>query len=170
MTETAGRLAGICRVAVPAGLAVLTWAVLLVAAGALLRFGPLAAFGAVRLAVVAAMVWPVVAFAPWRPQPDRRLWRWVRSHRRPLVLAAGLVAALVAVRLLDGPAWLLTALTLPAELVEPGLYRTAGLYRDLGGRLLGGAVLGFARWYLTGLWLYGVAVTVGYAGRAIGGD
>ena len=160
MTATADGAGGIGRVAVPAALAVLTWAVLLVVAGSVIRFGPLTAYGVVRIAVLAAALWPVYAFAPWRPHPRRRFAWWVEARRRPLALATGLAVALLAVLALDGPPWIVTALALPGELVEPGLYRVAGLYRDLAGRLVAYAVLGFARWYLTGLWLYGVAAGI----------
>lgn len=167
--EPADRLAPIRRVAVPAGLAVLTWAVLLVVLGRLLRFGPLTLYSPLWLGAIGAMVWPIVAFAPWRDRPDERAAAWLRDHRRPAALTVALAGLVVVLRALDGPAFVLGVLVLPTDLLSGGLYATAAFYRDLVGPTGAAAVFRFARWYLLGLWLYAVATGLVVADRAVRG-
>lgn len=150
------------RVAVPAGLAVLTWAVGLVVVSRLLRFGPLGLHSVLWLGVLVTMVWPIVSFAPWRERPGERAADWVADRRGRLALTA-LLAGLVAVlRVLGGPVVLLEVLVLPTDLLSGGLYGTAAFYRERAGPTVAAGVFWFARWYLLGLWLYGLSIGLAF--------
>lgn len=166
--ETAAWDPPVRRVVLPAGLAVLTWAVLLVVLGRLLRFGPLTLHSSLWVPALGAMVWPIVAFAPWRDRPGERAAAWLDERRPRVALTAGLAALVLALEALGGPAVLPSFLVLPVDLLSGGLYGTAAFYRALAGPTVAAALLRFARWYLLGLWLYGIATGLAFAARSVG--
>lgn len=137
------------RGAVAAGLAVVTWLVVLVAVGVVARLDPSSILSAVSLFVVALVIAPIYAVAPWQPAPGGRVVAWIRANRASVAVAAGL---LVVRTLPVAPDPLVGLLDLP--------FRSAGVlfgvelfYRDLAGPAAGAFLRRFAQWYLELLWL-----------------
>lgn len=132
-----------------AGLAVVTWLVVLVGVGVAAGIEPPSPLSAVPLFVVVLMAAPIYAVAPWQPEPGGRVVAWIRGNRAAIAVAAGL---LVVRALPVAPGPLVGLLDLP--------FRSAGLlfgvelfYRELVGPATGAFLRTFAQWYLEALWV-----------------
>lgn len=152
----------VAPVAVPAGLAVVTWLTLLLAAGVLVRFEGSLLATVVPLFFVALLAWPVYRAAPWRAGVTDRTRRWLDREWPVLAVVAGL-AVLPILPLVPDP--VVSVLQLP--------YRGSGLffgatvfYREQLGPLAGRLLLRFGQWTIQLLWLYLLAtLVVGAVGR-----
>lgn len=144
------------RVAVPAGMAVVTWLVVLLGAGLVLRPGALLA-AAIPLVVVGVMLWPLVAVAPWRNGVTGRVRGWAARQRSSLLVTAGLAAVLAVPFVADLlPGVLVGILRLPFRATGM-LFGASVFYRERVGAFAGRTLLRFGQWYLEVLWLYVIA-------------
>lgn len=140
------------RVVVPVGTGLLTWLVLLVAVGLLFGSGPGIVSHLVSVLVVGFVLWPLVAFAPWRDGLTGRLREWTGRRRQRIAAASALFVAASALVAVDAPQPLLMAARLPAEVV--GFYGLSGVYRERVGVTFTRVLVAFGRGYLQALWLY----------------
>lgn len=148
-------------IVVPAGLAVVTWLALLLAAGILFRADGLSVF--VPLFFVAILLWPVYSAAPWREGASDRAREWLQNDWPALAVAAGLgvLPVLPAV-----PDLLVSILQLPYR--GSGLFFGATLvYRQRFDPLAGRVLLRFGQWTIQLLWLYLLATLVVGAARRL---
>lgn len=149
-------------VAVPVGLAALTWLTLLLAAGVLLR-ASLSLSSLVPVFFVGLLFWPVYRAAPWREGASARVRRWVRASRVEFAVLA-VLAAVPLVPLV--PDLVVSALQLPYR--GSGLFFGASLfYRQRFGPAAGRTVLRFGQWYFQALWLYLLATMLVGLGRRL---
>lgn len=160
LAAAADRLA---PVAVPVGLAVVTWLTLLLAAGVLLRPGSLSLSNLVPLFFVGLLLWPVYRAAPWRDGTAARVLRWVNRSRAAFAVLAVLFV-LPAVPLV--PDLLISLLQLPYR--GSGLFFGASLfYRERLGPTAARLLLRFGQWYFQALWLYLLATILVGLGRRL---
>lgn len=142
------------RVAVPVGLAVLTWLGLLLAVGFLARLGSLSLLNLLPVFFVALLFWPVYRIEPWREGATDRVVAWARQRRVVVPVVIGL-ALLPLVPLV--PDLLVSVLQLPYR--GSGVFFGATLfYRARFGPAVARLLLVFAQTYLQLLWLYFLAV------------
>lgn len=143
-------------VAVPIGLAVLTWLTLLLTAGLLARLGSVSLLNLLPLFFVGVLFWPIYEVAPWREGVTARTRRWA-SRRGPVFVVTGVLAVVPLVPFV--PDLLVTLLQLPYR--GTGIFFGASLfYRARFGPLVGRLVLGFGQTYLQLFWLYLLATGV----------
>lgn len=135
---------------VPAGLAVVTWLVALLAAGYLLRLKSVTFFTVIPLVVIFALFWPIIAAAPWRPAVSARVVLWAKRNHETLF--AVVLLTLVAV-LPFTPDLLIRVIELPYR--GSGIFFGASLfYRERLGATFAEVLLRFGQWYLELIWLY----------------
>jgi hypothetical protein len=138
----------VARLAISAGLAVVTWLVLLVGVG--LVAGLDSPLELLPLFVVIVMLWPVYLAAPWRPGMTGRVLGAVERNRWGIAAGFGLLL-LRWLPFIPGP--LLTVLDLPFR--SAGVLFGAGLfYRRLFDPAVGRFLLSFGQWYLELFWLF----------------
>lgn len=149
------------RIGVPVGLAVVTWLLLLLLAGYLLRLESLALFNLLPLFVFGILFWPVVAFEPWRENAAAAFRAYLRSNRTAL-LVTGLLVALILVPFV--PDLVSRILVLPFR--ASGIFFSASMfYREQLGATVGQAVFRFGQLYLVFLWLYVLSTVLVSFGR-----
>lgn len=152
--------------AVPAGLGVLTWLVLVVAIGAVAELDSLSVLNVLGLLVIVVMFWPLYLLAPWRPALTERVTDVARGRGTGILVAA----ALGVLRVLPvTPDVLVGILNLPFR--SAGVLFGAKLFygRRLGAEA-GRYVLKFGQWYLEALWLFLIGVALVRFGRWIRRD
>lgn len=141
----------------------LTWVVLLLGAGVLLRFrltSALSLLSLLSLVAIVVMGWPVIAVRPWRPGGGARIRRWIADHR-PEVAATVVLLALVASPVRLGPADpILSLLRLPFRAAAGLLFSPSVVYQRAIGPEFGRGLFRFAQWYLEAIVLYFVASIV----------
>ena len=149
-------------VAVPVGLAALTWLGLLLVAGFLARLDSLSLFNLVPLFVMALVFWPVVSVAPWREGATGRVVAWVTARWR----AFPVVVVLAVLPIVPGvPDLLVRVLQLPYR-GGGAVYGATLFYRARFGPMAGRLLFTAAVTYLYLLWLYFVSAgLVGLARR-----
>lgn len=150
------------RVVLPAGLAVVTWLVVLIGVGLVARLDSLSPLNLLPLFVVAIMFWPIYLAAPWKPGLTDRIGDTLGGNRDGVAVAAGL---LVVRSLPFTPDVLLTLLDLPFR--SAGVLFGAGLfYRRLVSLAFGRFLLSFGQWYLEAFWLFVLgSILAGLGGR-----
>lgn len=144
----------IAPVAVPVGLAVLTWLALLLIAGFFARLGSLSLLNLVPLFFVALLVWPVYSVAPWREGATARVRAWA-APRRPAFVLVAVLGALPLVPVV--PDLVVSVLQLPYR-GAGSFYGASLFYRERFGRPAGWLLLTAAQSYLQVLWLYFLSV------------
>lgn len=141
------------HVAVPVGLAVVTWLVVLITVGLLARFGSVSILGIISVLVVGVMLWPIAIVAPWRPGVTERVLDWGDGNRTTFGVA---VLLLVLRSLPVTPGIVAGILDVP--------FRSAGtlfdaklFYAQHVAPAFGQFVLSFGQWYLELFWLFVLA-------------
>lgn len=148
-------------IAIPVGLAVVTWLAVLLAVGVTARAGSL--LDALPLFFVALLLWPVLRAAPWREGSAARARAWARANRDALAIAVGLAVLPV---LPPVPDLVVTVLELPYR--GTSVFFGASLpYRDPLGRVASRSLLRFGQWSFQALWLYLLATGLLAAGRRL---
>lgn len=142
------------RVAVPVGLAVLTWIGLLLAVGYVARLGSLSVLNLLPVFFVGLVFWPVYRVQPWRAGATDRVRAWA-GHRRvvfPVVVALAILPLVPFV-----PDLLVSLLQLPYR--GAGVFFGASLfYRQRFGPTAARLLLFFGQSFLELLWLYYLSV------------
>jgi len=155
------RLARATDIAVPVGFGVVTWLVVALLAGYLLRLGSLSLINLLPLFVFGILLWPIVAFEPWREAAPPAARDWLRRNRSQILLA-GLLVALLAVPFV--PDLIARGLALPFR--ASGIFFGASVfYRQRLGATVGQALFRFGQWYLVALWFYVLASVLVSVGR-----
>lgn len=149
------RLVRVTRVAVPAGLAVLTWLVVLLAVGVLAGLTA-SVMNIVPVILVGLLFWPVFRAAPWRPGVTERMRRFVRTNRDPILVA---IALFVLRSVPVTPDLLVSLLDLPFRATGL-LFGASVFYRRHVGAAFGRFILDFGQWYLEAFWLFGIGLLV----------
>lgn len=136
--------------AVPVGLAVVTWLTLLLAVGVLVRVSAPSVLDLVPLFFVVVLLWPVYLAAPWRDGVSARVRRWARDQPTEFAVVVGLgLLPLVPF----APDLLVSLLQLPYR--GSGIFFGASLfYRQRFGPTAGRLLLVFAQTTLQLIWLF----------------
>lgn len=158
----------IARVAVPVGLGVFTWVVLLLVGGVLLRLGSLSASSVLPLLAIGLLVLPLYEFAPWRGGVTDRVREWAAERRLRLRLTAGgfLLLRVPVLASLLGP--VAAVLQFPTRAAPQLLFGVSLFYGERLGDAAGRWLFALGRWYVELLWLY--ALASGVATLASGGE
>lgn len=137
-------------VIVPIGLAVVTWLVLLLAVGTVLRIKSFSILDVIPLFVIALMFWPIASIAPWYNGVTQRVLNWLRPRRTvfPVILALFLATQLPLV-----PDLVVRFLNLPFR-VSGILFGASIYYRQFVGPEFAAFLLRFGQAYLEAVWLY----------------
>lgn len=146
-TETIER--GI-RIAVPVGVAVLTWLGLLLAVGLVLRIDSVSVLNLLQFVIVGVVFWPLWRVAPWREGFTQRVLSFFDGNRSALLAAAGLGV----LPMLPGvPGLVASLLNLPYR-GSGVLFGASLFYRERLGGTVARVLLRSWQWYLQALWLY----------------
>lgn len=157
----ASRLRGAVAIAVPAGLAVGTWFVVLLAVGVIARADSL--LDLLPSFFIGLLLWPVVRAAPWREGVTARTRAWAHRNRGALVVAV-VLAVLPALPFV--PDVVVTVLQLPYR--GSGMFFGASLvYREPLGSAASRTLLRFGQWSFHALWLYLLATGLLAIGRRL---
>lgn len=158
-TDTVDRATNI---AIPVGMAVITWLVFLIGLGLVLRLESLSIFNLVPFAVVGLLLWPLAQFAPWRVGVADRVRTWANQHRSELVVMVGLIA-LTALPAIELTRPIVGILRLPYRNFSGVFFGVSVFYRERFGATVGRLLFEFGRWYLELIWLFvlATAITVG---------
>lgn len=136
--------------AVPVGLAVVTWLTLLLGVGVLVRVSAPSVLDLVPLFFVVVLLWPVYLAAPWREGVSGRVRGWASRHTTEFAVVVGL-ALLPLVPFV--PDLLVSLLQLPYR--GSGVFFGASLfYRQRLGATAGRLLLVFAQTSFQLIWLF----------------
>ncbi len=152
VTERDGGLSieDLVRMAVPIGLAVLTWLGLLLTVGFLARLNSLSLLNVLPMFFLVLLFWPIYRVKPWRPGAADRVRHWLAEQTTELAVLVGLWV-LPWVPLL--PDLLVTLIQLPYR--GSGVFFGASLfYRERLSPVIGRLLLNLAQLYIQALWLY----------------
>lgn len=144
-------------------LAGLTWVVVLLGVGVLLRLRPtsfLSVLSLLSLVAIVVMGWPVIAIRPWRPGGGARVRWWLRGHRTELAVTAGLLVFVASPVRLGPLESVLSLLRLPFRAAAGFLFSPSLVYQRVIAPEFGRGLFRFAQWYLEVIILYFVASLV----------
>lgn len=159
----------VLHVAVPAGLAVVTWLILLLAFGVAANADGVGDLNLLAAAGVGFMLWPIYLAAPWQPELTDRLLDWAHGYSDAIAIAFGL---LVLRWVPFVPGFVTGILNVP--------FRAAGIlfpaklfYQTVFGVGVSELLLSFGLWYLEAFWLFVIGsvlagVLAGVLGRGGG--
>ncbi|MFB6297085.1 MAG: hypothetical protein ABEH56_01030 [Salinirussus sp.] len=148
----------LARYAVPVGLGIFTWLLVLIAAGAVLSMDSVSVFSLVTLAALGLLFVPVYRFRPWRTGSSDRVLAFLSRRRRALAAAAGLFVLVRIPAVTDLFGSLLSVLLLPVRAVPQLLFGVSVFYGARAGEAVGGALFDVGRLYVEFLWLYAVVL------------
>lgn len=149
------------RIGVPILLAVVTWLLLLLLAGYVLRLSTLSLFNLLPLLVFGILFWPVATFEPWRDGAGSRVRAYLRANRTAILVTL-VLAALVVFPFV--PDLLSRILALPFR--ASGIFFGASIfYCERLGATVGQAIFRFGQLYLVFLWLYVLSTVLVSVGR-----
>jgi hypothetical protein len=153
----------LAAVVLPAGMAVLTWLVGLTLVAYAVGMESVTVPGLLRGLFLGLLVWPIVAFAPWRGGLASRLRRWAREKLSVILVSA----ALASLAVVGWPAVLMAVLWFPLDVV--GLYGLAAVVSNGVGPAAAAGLMAFARTGLILAWLYLMGTVLVTLVGAVGG-